>query len=77
MVCDGWVRISGRRECRYQNRCLTAWRYPNTVAVNRKLENMAGVQRIRTGNAVSKPVPYRWRYPSVQRLSVNGAGGET
>ncbi len=62
-----------------KNRCLTAWRYPNTVAVNRKLEEIwLGYLDSNQGMPVSKTgaLPLG-DTPSVQRLSVNGAGGET
>ncbi len=66
------------RECRYQNRCLTAWRYPNNRAVNRLLEEDGWGTWIRT-----RECRYQNRClplgdtPSVQRFLVNGAGGET
>ncbi|EFY38451.1 hypothetical protein SEEM954_10993, partial [Salmonella enterica subsp. enterica serovar Montevideo str. 531954] len=55
------------------------WRYPNTVAVNRKLEEIwLGYLDSNQGMPVSKTgaLPLG-DTPSVQRLSVNGAGGET
>ncbi len=51
-----------------KNRCLTAWRYPNTVAVNRKLEEIwLGYLDSNQGMPVSKPVPYRLALPQYRR----------
>ncbi len=49
-----------------KNRCLTAWRYPNTVAVNRKYRrNMAGVPGFEPGNAgIKNRCLTAWRYPN-------------
>ena len=48
-----------------KNRCLTAWRYPNTVAVTRKYRrNMAGVPGFEPGNAgIKNRCLTAWRYP--------------
>ena len=61
-----------------KNRCLTAWRYPNT-AENRKIEEIwLGYLDSNQGMPVSKTgaLPLG-DTPSVQRLPGNGAGGET
>ncbi len=56
-----------------KNRCLTAWRYPNTVAVNRKHQKYGWGTWIRTRECrYQKPVPYRLAIPqqiSEQRTS--------
>ena len=51
-----------------KNRCLTAWRYPNTVAVNRKHRKYGWGTWIRTRECrYQKPVPYRLAIPQYRR----------